>query len=47
MYIWPKEIQQIIAEVLHAQNPITCLEKFKNYEREYPKVCVNLQTDVR
>lgn len=32
MYIWPKEIQQIIAEVLHAQNPITCLEKFKNYE---------------
>lgn len=32
MYMWPKEIQQIIAEVLHAKNPIFCLEKFKNYE---------------
>ena len=32
MYMWPKEIQQIIAEVLHAKNPISCLEKFKNYE---------------
>lgn len=30
--MWPKEIKQIIAEVLHAQNPITCLEKFKIYE---------------
>lgn len=32
MYMWPKEIQQIIAEVLYAKNPIFCLEKFKNYE---------------
>ena len=22
MYMWPKEIQQIIAEVFHAKNPI-------------------------
>ena len=32
MYMWPKEIQQIIAEVFHAKNPISSLEKFKNYE---------------
>lgn len=32
MYIWPKEIQQIVAEVIHAKNPISCLERFKHYE---------------
>ena len=65
MYMWPNEIKEIVAEVLHAKNPRGCLEKFKYYEpankitfllfdgnptnnfREYPKVCVNLQTDVR
>ena len=32
MYMWPENIKQIIAEVLHAKNPIVCLEKFKHYE---------------
>lgn len=32
MYTWPEKIKQIIAEVLHAKNPIVCLEKFKHYE---------------
>lgn len=32
MYMWPNEIKEIVAEVLHAKNPRVCLEKFKYYE---------------
>ncbi len=31
MYMWPNEIKEIVAEVLHAKNPITCFKKHINF----------------